>query len=234
MTTQPLLKVENVTYSYPGNEEKPPVLQQATVRLMAGQVAAIVGPSGCGKSTLLHIASGLLPITQGTVHYENLAVHELGAEERAKARLDNTSLIMQSYNLIQHDTVFNNVSIPLRYGTRRDTRAGIEQRVHKVLGQVGLSEYTHKKVKKLSGGEKQRVAIARALVPRPKLVIADEPTAALDAANLENVCSLLRQLADDGSAVLLATHDPRVVQLCDWSANMANGVLSDPNAAQAT
>lgn len=225
MNTSTRLSIRQTVFSYPGRKDRPPTLRNVNLDVEPGEVVALMGPSGCGKSTLLHVASGLIAADHGEIHYDDTAIHSLSAEERASERLKHVAVVMQAYNLITHDTVFNNVALPLEYGNPKTTQAGIASRVNSMLSAVGIDGYARRAVKKLSGGEKQRVAIARALAVQPRILIADEPTAALDAENLSKVCDLIRQQADTGTAVLISTHDPRVADTCDRALTMSEGSL---------
>lgn len=221
------IQLANIHHTYPGQEQKRPTLTDVSVTVAGGELVGLVGPSGCGKSTLLHIAAGLLPVNSGTVRWGTQNVSALSANRIREFRLAQIALITQSYNLIGHDTVLNNVAIPLMYGPDKLPARKVRDQAFPAVFSVGLSAEFDKKVAELSGGQKQRVAVARALVRPRRYLIADEPTAALDHDNVLKICGLLRAAAQAGTAVLLATHDPRVAQLCDRVIPLRDGVITN-------
>jgi putative ABC transport system ATP-binding protein len=184
----------------------------------AGEMLALMGPSGSGKTTLLMVLGGLLHPSSGGVRVDGQDLRPMTEEERARLRLSRMGFIFQSYNLFPALTALENVQLALALKGR--TLAEAEA----LLRQVGLGARLRGYPAQLSGGEKQRVAIARALAGSPGVVLADEPTAALDSAHGQAVVQLLREIAHhQGRAVVVVTHDPRVSQLADRVVTIEDG-----------
>lgn len=202
------------------------VLHGIDLDLRPGQLTLLMGPSGSGKSTLLAIVSGLLRPDSGSVRALDKDLWNLTDAERERFRLDHCGFVFQGFNLFGALTALEQVQMVLEY-TDVATSAAIE-RSHAALEEVGLGKHLHLRPQELSGGEKQRVAVARAIVKRPRLLFADEPTAALDKANGEIVISLLRRAAHSHNAcVFCVTHDPRLVAYGDRILHIEDGRLLD-------
>jgi putative ABC transport system ATP-binding protein len=206
-------------------------LDGVSVSVNDGEIVALRGPSGSGKSTLLNILGCLDRPTQGSYRLGNLDVSTLDRTQQAWVRLHYLGFIFQSFHLISDHTAFENVVLPMRYagvgrGERRD-------RAMALLERVGLAERSEHRPPQLSGGEKQRVAIARAIACRPRVLLADEPTGALDTRTGEEILELLLELRkNDGLTILLVTHDPKVAERADRQIFMKDGRLSsDPSGA---
>ncbi|HVR20765.1 MAG TPA: ABC transporter ATP-binding protein [Polyangiaceae bacterium] len=197
-----------------------------------GEIVALRGPSGSGKSTLLNILGCLDRPTEGSYRLGNLDVSTLDRAQQAWVRLHFLGFIFQSFHLISDHTALENIVLPLRYaGVSRTER---KERAEALLKRVGLAERSGHRPSQLSGGEKQRVAIARAIACRPRVLLADEPTGALDTKTGEEILELLLELRErDGLTILLVTHDPRVAERADRQVFMQDGRLSSspPSAA---
>ena len=191
------------------------VLDGVDLTLGAGQLVCVQGPSGCGKTTLLSIIAGLLRPDSGSVHIGDVLLDYSKPESVAKVRRNSLGFVSQSYGLIDDESVSANVSLPLQFGSSRVSRLDRYKKVHDALSRAAIDVDPRTKVETLSGGERQRVAIARALVRAPRLLVADEPTAALDRETGLRIVSLLQDVARSGVAVLVATHDAQVVEACD-------------------
>lgn len=191
------------------------VLDGVSIDVGAGQVVAVRGPSGCGKTTLLEILAGILRHDSGSVTVANHEIDHSRPRDVARLRRTHVGWMSQTYGLIDDESVLANITLPLRFGERRTSRAERRAEAVRVLEQVALDVDLDAKVAHVSQGEKQRIALARALVRRPTLLVADEPTAALDATAGERVVERLRAAAAGQAAVVLATHDPRVADACD-------------------
>lgn len=207
---------------YDGAGVEVPVLRGVDLSVGAGEIVALNGPSGSGKSTLLNILGCLDRPTAGTYLLGGTDVSGLNREEQAWVRLHYIGFIFQSFHLLTQLTAFENVLLPLQYAGV--SRGDCERRARSLLDRVGLSKRAEHFPNQLSGGERQRVAIARALIGEPRLVLADEPTGALDSKSGSEVMRLLLELhAESGTSVVLVTHDPRVATLADRRVELLDG-----------
>jgi ABC-type lipoprotein export system ATPase subunit len=212
-----------------------PVLDDVSMTIDSGEIVALRGPSGSGKSTLLNIIGCLDGPTRGTYSLGGRDVSTLNRRERAWVRLHYIGFIFQSFHLISDITVLENVTLPLYYaGMGRDEREG---RAVELLERVGLGHRMSHRPAQLSGGEKQRVAIARAVAAQPRLLLADEPTGALDTKTGNEVMDLLLEIHAAGSLTLIVvTHDPEVAEFCHRQVFLRDGkIVTDgsSHAAQA-
>lgn len=206
-----VLAAENVSFAYPSSTGPIPVLHEVSLTLDAGEWIAVMGPSGSGKSTVLLCAAGLLQAQSGSVALDGVDVVNASERQLTALRRDQLGFIFQEFNLVPALTAEQNVGLPARFsGSRRPRKEMLD-----VLGRVGLREKADSRPDQLSGGERQRVAIARALISRPAVVFADEPTGSLDVRSGDQILDELQSLLDDGSAVLMVTHDPRVAARAD-------------------
>ena len=208
----PLLELENVAKSYRTAAGELPVLRGVSLALAAGEFAALTGPSGSGKTTLLHLAGLLDRPGAGRIRLEGQDVSALGEATRSRLRALRCGMVFQHFHLLPHRTVRENVRFRFRY-TGTPAREA-ERRTDEAIERVGLSERSAHPARLLSGGEMQRVAIARAVAISPALLLADEPTGNLDAAAAQAVMAQFVELARQGIAVLLATHNPALLVHC--------------------
>jgi putative ABC transport system ATP-binding protein len=219
----------DVTYSY----SEYPALQEVRLRVESGECVALMGPSGCGKSTLLMVASGILAPDRGSVTVRGENLSRLSRDGRATVRRSAIGLVFQFGELVSELSLRDNVALAAELAGRR--RGVAVAQAQEVLASVGLGEFGARFPGEVSGGQAQRVAVARALVHRPGLVLADEPTGALDSANAGAVLDLLVALAGDiGAGVLIATHDPVVAARCSRVVQMSDGriVVVDATVAR--
>ncbi|MEU6846593.1 ABC transporter ATP-binding protein [Streptomyces sp. NPDC046716] len=208
--TTPLIEVRGVSRRY---DEGPPALRDASLTVAAGESVALLGPSGSGKSTLLNLLAGLDRPDDGTVTVDGTRVDRLGEAAAARYRRAKVGMIFQFFHLLDDLTVVDNVLLPAQLsGTL--PRAEARRRAAGLLERLGIDRHARTYPGRLSGGERQRVAVARALMNRPPLLLADEPTGALDSASGEDVGRLLTELNRDGQTVVLVTHDLALARAC--------------------
>ena len=207
--SEPVLALHDVSRRYGGG---PPALDELSLTVRAGEALAVLGPSGSGKSTLLNLLAGLDRPSSGTVTVDGIRVDKLGEAASARYRRARIGLVFQFFNLLDDLTVLDNVMLPAQLaGT---SRAKARARAEELLGSLGVARHAGAYPGRLSGGERQRVAVARALVNSPALLLADEPTGALDTASGAEVRRLLSQLHADGQTVVLVTHDENLAREC--------------------
>lgn len=220
-----MIKIKNLNKTYQSTIEKTEALKNVSLKIREGEMLAIVGPSGSGKTTLLNIIAGFLLPDSGEILIEGKDVSSLSSKERAKLRSDFFGYIAQEYLLIDTDTAYQNIEIPLQYSDKFK-RKERNSRIEKVASILGIKSLLKKKVNKLSGGERQRVAIARAIVNDQELILADEPTGALDIENRDNVVDILKDLQKNyNKTVLVTTHDMEVANQCDRIVELHGGKL---------
>ena len=200
-----LIEVQNVTKRYLVGEQEITALNDVSLQIDQGEFGAIIGPSGSGKSTLMHLLGCLDTPTCGTVRIDGIDVSRASGDELAYVRNRRIGFVFQSFNLLPKLDVLQNVELPMLYaGVSAQER---KERAVRAIERVGLGARIHNRPLQLSGGQCQRVAIARALVNDAKIVFADEPTGNLDSVTGENILSLFRELSQQGSTIILVTHD---------------------------
>ncbi|MFC0625398.1 ATP-binding cassette domain-containing protein [Kribbella deserti] len=210
-----VVQARSIDMSYRDGNEWRVVLDSVDVDVPEGQVIGLQGPSGCGKTTLLNIIAGLARPRGGSVAMAGRDYEFAKPVAMAGMRRRHIGLISQNYGLIDDESVFRNIELPLKFDRPRLRRGERRAKVERAMRDAELAVDPSARVGRLSGGEKQRVAIARAVVNSPQLLVADEPTAALDAATGAKVIARLRDIAARGAGILVATHDPQVVEGCD-------------------
>jgi putative ABC transport system ATP-binding protein len=199
-------------------------LKGVDLALRGGQLTLLMGPSGSGKTTLLSILGCMLTPTEGTVRVRGEAVAGKTPEDLAKLRRENIGFVFQSYHLFPTLTAADNVRLAL--DVRGTPAEAAKARSHAALDRVGLSSKTRNYPRQLSGGEQQRVAIARAVVGDPSVILADEPTAALDSENGKAIMTILADIAKDpGRGVLVVTHDPRLIPFASRIVHIEDGMI---------
>ena len=208
-----------------GEGEALPALRGVDLVVERGQVVSVMGPSGCGKSTLLQLLGGLDRPTSGEVWFDGVRVDALSETQLARLRRDRIGFVFQAYNLVDGLSVSENVELPARLAGASGTAA--RRRALELLEQFGVAGRATDSAGALSGGEQQRVALARALVNDPDVLLADEPTGALDSARTSEVLTLLSEQRDRRRTVVLVTHDPRVATTADRLLTMRDGRLVD-------
>ena len=228
-TDQPVLRLDSVTRVHGEGETEVVALKTVTFVARAGELVAVMGPSGSGKSTLLTLAGGLDAPTSGTVSVEGTDLATLGQKGRARMRRTSIGYVFQDFNLIPALTAAENVALPLEL----DGVGGRQARdlARTALGEVNISELADRFPDNMSGGQQQRVAIARAVVGERRLILADEPTGALDTETGEEILRLLRSRCDAGAAGVLVTHEARHAAWADRVVFLRDGVIVDETGA---
>lgn len=206
-----------------GTEAEVVALRDVDLRIGRGEFVAIMGPSGSGKSTLMNLVGCLDTPTAGRYACDGIDVSTLDAEALARLRRDKIGFVFQGFNLLPRMSALDNVAMPLGYA--RVPHAERQQRAHDALVAVGLRDRARHRPSELSGGQQQRVAIARALINTPPILLADEPTGALDSKTGEEILALFKRLRDDDHTVVLITHDAEVAAHADRIFVMHDGEL---------
>ncbi|HXA63384.1 MAG TPA: ABC transporter ATP-binding protein [Streptosporangiaceae bacterium] len=207
--TAPIIQIRDVSKKY---DVRRPALDGLNLEVRAGEALAVLGPSGSGKSTLLNMIAGLDKPSQGTVTVDGLRIDELTEAALAKYRRERIGIVFQFFNLLDDLTVTDNVLLPAQLAGMPRAQARI--RAAELLEHLGIDRHARAFPGRLSGGERQRVAVARALMNRPSLLLADEPTGALDSASAADVRELLTELNTGGQTILLVTHDTALADSC--------------------
>ena len=225
----PVLELDAVSRSFRDGSTIVRAVDSVSLRVDAGEMVAVMGASGSGKSTLLHLAGGLDQASQGKVTVCGQELGDLSVAQRAVLRRRRIGVVFQEYNLIEALTAVENVTLPLELdgAPRRHAREAAVA----ALRSVGLEQLAARYPGELSGGERQRVAIARAVAGGQCLLLADEPTGALDSVNGEGILGLLRQRCDAGAAALMVTHDARLAAWADRILFLRDGSIVDATRA---
>ena len=205
----PVIRFDRVGKRY---GEGPPALDGVSLTVRAGESVAVLGPSGSGKSTLLNLIAGLDRPSEGQVTVDGVRVDTLDEAGAARYRRSRIGMVFQFFNLLDDLTVFDNVLLPAQLSGM--PRGAARERADQLLESLGVQAQAGSYPGRISGGQRQRVAVARALMNRPPLLLADEPTGALDSASAKDVEGLLRELSAAGQTIVLVTHDERLAQAC--------------------
>jgi len=220
-----MLKIEKLHKSYPIGDSSLHVLKGIDLSVESGEMVAIMGSSGSGKSTLLNIIGMLDEADKGTYILDGVAIKNLTEKKAAVYRNKFLGFIFQSFNLINYKNALDNVALPLYYqGLKRKER--IEKGLFH-LEKVGLRDWANHLPNELSGGQKQRVAIARALAANPKLLLADEPTGALDTKTSHEIMDFIQSLNDEGKTILMVTHEEDIASMCKRIVRLRDGVIME-------
>lgn len=221
MTNTPSpLELQNISCAFGEGPRHVSALNNVSLAVNPGELVAIMGPSGSGKSTLLNVAGLLQRATSGHVLIDGASASDLNAKRAAETRRRHIGVIFQNYNLVPTLTVGENVGLPLELDGKTDRQA-----VAIALAEVGLEGFDDRFPEEISGGQAQRVAIARALIGPRKILLADEPTGALDTSTGDAVLRVLRQRIDSGAAGLLVTHEPRFAAWADRTIMLRDGEI---------
>ena len=219
-----IAKLENVNKVYRVGDQEIVALQPTTMQVNEGELLLIIGPSGSGKTTLLSLLGCVLYPTEGRLWVDGQEINRLKENQLARLRLNTIGFVFQSFNLLAPLSAEDNVMMPMRLQGIGNAEG--RKRAYAAMEMVGMMDRRKQLPKQLSGGQQQRVAIARALVTNPKLILCDEPTASLDKDSLDVVMQELRHLANEGKAVCVVTHDPRLEQYAHRIVAVNNGIVT--------
>lgn len=222
-----IFEFDNVTKNYFINHDKITALNEVSFSIDSGELVAIMGRSGSGKSTLINIIAGLIRPDYGKVYFEGKSFDSLSNRELLHYRRTNIGLIVQNYALLETETVFDNVALPLKL--RGISKSTINNIVNETLNRLEIFDKAQVPVYKLSGGQKQKTAIARAICYRPKIILADEPTAALDRVSEQEIMQWFIKLHADNITIILVTHDSDISAQCDKTILFDNGKIIEDN-----
>ena len=218
-----ILNLQNIYKDYQQEKLVVPVLKDVSLTVEEGEYVAIMGPSGSGKTTLMNIIGCLDRPTSGTYELAGENVLKLKDRELSDLRLKSIGFVFQSFQLMPRESAVENVALPLSYaGVRKKER---RSRATKALERVGLGDRVNFRPTQLSGGQKQRVAIARAMVNHPKILLADEPTGALDSKSGEQIMELFDSLNEEGVTIVMITHDPKIAAKAKRIVRMIDGEI---------
>ena len=218
-----MIEIKDLHKSYKMGSNSLHVLKGINFSVKEGELVAIMGSSGSGKSTLLNILGMLDGLDTGSYTLDNIPIKDLNETKAAEYRNKFLGFIFQSFNLINYKSALENVALPLYY-----QKVGRKERHEKslqYLSKVGLKDWAHHLPSELSGGQKQRVAIARALAAEPKVLLADEPTGALESKTSHEVMDLIQKINDEGKTILVVTHEEDIANMCKRIVNLKDGII---------
>jgi len=218
-----MIEIKELNKSYPIGNSSLHVLKGIDLKINEGELVAIMGSSGSGKSTLLNIIGMLDNYDSGSYKLDSVPIRDLDETKAAKYRNKFLGFVFQSFNLINYKTALENIALPLYYqGVSRLDRQKIAL---EYLAKVGLADWAEHLPSELSGGQKQRIAIARALASQPKVLLADEPTGALDSTTSEEVMDLIKQINNEGKTILVVTHEQDIANMCKRIITLKDGII---------
>jgi putative ABC transport system ATP-binding protein len=213
-----LLSLENITKSY---DKKSIVLNEFNLSVNTGEMVAIMGKSGSGKSTVLNIISGIESADSGRYIFKGNDMSKVSGDKMTVFRRENIGFVLQHFALIENNSVFKNIALPLYL--KHESKNVIKGKVLELAKDLEIENKLDKKPKQLSGGEAQRVAIARAIINQPSLILADEPTGALDENTGLKIMQIFRKLHQKGHTFIIVTHDSSVAEMCDRTIKIKDG-----------
>ncbi|MCL4267087.1 MAG: ABC transporter ATP-binding protein [Anaerolineae bacterium] len=223
-----MIQMKNITKTYQMGTQAVHALRGVDLQVGKGEFVAIMGPSGSGKSTLMNVIGCLDAPTSGTYILDDVDVSQMSDSQQARVRNKRIGFVFQQFNLLPRTTALKQVALPLMYGGL--SRSERLKRAKEALAAVGLGDRMDHKPDELSGGQQQRVAIARALATDPSIILADEPTGALDTTTGEEILGIFKQLNSQGITVVVITHDPEVAAVAQRTIWIRDGVIQEHHA----
>ncbi|MDR1563869.1 MAG: ABC transporter ATP-binding protein [Oscillospiraceae bacterium] len=218
-----MIQLEGINKIYGNRESQVQALKDVSLKILEGEMLSIIGKSGSGKSTLLNILGGLDKCTSGKYTFDSSEVSAFSDRQLADFRCEKIGFVVQNFALINDVSVFENVALPLKYAGK--SKQDISKRVREVLSELDILDKESVCPSELSGGQCQRTAIARAIVCKPKLILADEPTGALDEETGTIIMELFKKLNKDGITIVIVTHDMEISNSCNKTIQMKDGRL---------
>ena len=221
-----IIEIEKVSKAYhPSRKNRVQALSDTSLTVEKGEFLAIQGVSGSGKSTLLHIIGGVDRADEGRVSVAGLNLATLSSSKLARYRNETVGFVLQDFGLIPYRTVVENVEVPLLI--HQKVRGSVRKQVRDVLSKLHIDKLGNRKISQLSGGQKQRVAIARAMVNSPEILLADEPTGALDSKTKKEIMEVFREINSGGTTIVMVTHDDAIAKQCDRIVHIVDGYIID-------
>jgi len=222
-----IIEVKDICKTFGKNEGTVRALRGASMSVEQGDMVAIMGKSGSGKSTLLNILGGMMSFEKGEYYYCGKKIDFSSQRNLTRFRRDKIGFVVQYFALVDDINVFQNVALPLKY--QRYSGHRIKELVMSALAELGIEDKAKAYPAELSGGQQQRVAIARAIVKKPDIILADEPTGALDEQTSKDVMSILKGLNESGKTIIVVTHDMKVAENCKRIIHIKDGVVDESN-----
>lgn len=221
-----MIKLVNLTKVYNlGERNETFALDRISFEIADGEMVAVIGKSGSGKSTLMHILACIIDYEEGEYYLDNILIQSLSDNFLAQLRNEKIGFVIQDFALIEIFNALENVMMPLDFSSRKKNKK--METALQALKDVGMETFADQHINQMSGGQKQRVAIARAIVNNPRIILADEPTGALDTVTASEIISLFRYLNSQGKTVIIVTHDMEIAQSCDRVLELRDGMLYD-------
>jgi len=220
-----ILEAKELSKSYHQGKQEHRVLDQVNVQIRKGEFVAVMGPSGSGKSTLLYNISGMDRMTSGSVSFNGHELAELSERKLAEVRLHEMGFIFQHMHLLKNLSLLDNIVLP-GYQAKKENRSEVNKRAGELMERIGIAELAGRSISEASGGQLQRAAICRALINKPAMLFGDEPTGALNTQAAGEVMDILREINDDGTTILLVTHDVKVAARTERVLFMVDGRIA--------
>lgn len=219
----PIIELSNIKKVYGQGNSAVNALREIDISIEKGEMLSIMGPSGSGKSSLLNIIGLLDDATDGSYKLQGNLISTLSSSDKAELRNTTFGFVVQDFALIEKYTVLQNVEIPFVYLKSKINKKEKNERIHNVLKLLGIEEKKYELAHNLSGGQRQRVSIARAIINNPEIILADEPTGALDSITANEIINILKELNNTGKTVIIITHDKDVASHCNRTINIKDG-----------